>query len=51
MNYWVICRPMNGECGHKWIALPATEENLTCVVEMAKMGSGPVYIAEEKERK
>ncbi len=51
MNYWIICRPFNGECGHKSIALPATEETLTHVIEMAKMGDEPVYVAEEKERK
>lgn len=39
--YWVICEPMKNDddddCGHRWIAFPATEETLADVIEIAKL--------------
>lgn len=51
MNYWVICKCMNDECGHKWIAIPCTDETLQVTVELAKCEDGPVWVCEEGEKK
>jgi hypothetical protein len=50
MNYWVICKSMDDEA-RNWLAFPATEETLEEVVKIAKLGDGPVWVAEEKEKK
>ncbi len=47
--YWVICEPVNNEndCGHRWIAFPATKETLDEVIKIAKLGDGEVWVAQE----
>jgi hypothetical protein len=36
-----------GECGHRWIAFPATEETLKEVIEIAKFFGERVWVAKE----
>jgi len=50
ISYWVICEPMKEDtedCGHRWIAFPASEETLEDVIKIAKIGGEKVWIAKE----
>ncbi len=51
MMYWVICEPMDCDCGHRWIAYPATPETLQEVIEIAKLGDGKVWVTKEDDEK
>lgn len=47
---WVITESMSGECGHRFIAFPATQETLEDVISIAKISGDVVYVAEEVRR-
>ena len=51
MKYWVITEASDDvDCGHRWIAYPATEETLGDVKEIAGLFDKTVFIAQEVEK-